>query len=49
MRWEGHVAHMGGAYRFSLATTGGEREPGRSRLRWGDNIKMNLQDVGWKT
>ena len=48
MRWEGHVAHMGGAYRFLLGTAEGKRQPGRPRLRWEDNIKMNLQDVGWR-
>ena len=25
----------------------GKRPLGRSRRRWGDNIKMNLQEVGW--
>ena len=26
-----------------------ERTLGRPRRRWEDNIKMNLQEVGWKT
>ena len=25
----------------------GKRPPGRLRLRWEDNIKINLQGVGW--
>ena len=28
--------------------TKGERPAGRSRRRWVYNIKMNLQDVGWR-
>jgi hypothetical protein len=50
MRWAGHVACMGekrGAYRI-LVGRPEERLPlGRSRRRWEDNIKMNLQEVGW--
>ena len=26
-----------------------ERTLGRPRPRWEDNIKMNLQEMGWKT
>jgi hypothetical protein len=26
---------------------GGKRSLGRSRRRWEDNIKMDLQEVGW--
>jgi hypothetical protein len=26
-----------------------ERDLGRPRRRWEDNIKMDLQDVGWRT
>ena len=25
----------------------GKRQLGRPRFRWKDNIKMNLQEVGW--
>jgi hypothetical protein len=25
----------------------GRRPPGRHRHRWEDNIKMNLQEIGW--
>jgi hypothetical protein len=41
MRWAGHVARMGegrGAYRVLV---------GRPEGRWEDNIKMDLQEVGW--
>jgi len=39
MRWAGHEAHMGGAYRVSLGTAEGKRQPGRPRLRWEDILK----------
>ena len=45
MRWAGHVACMRkrrGAYRIW-----GRRPCGRPRLRWWDDIKMDLQEVGW--
>jgi hypothetical protein len=38
---------MGGAYRVSLGTAEGKRPPGRPRLRWEGNIKMDLQDIRW--
>jgi hypothetical protein len=41
------VARMGkrgGAFRFSAGKPQGKR---RSRCRWSDNIKMDLQDVAW--
>jgi hypothetical protein len=50
MRGAGHVAHMGegrGAYRILLGRPEGRRPLGRPRRRWEDNIKMNLQEVGW--
>jgi hypothetical protein len=39
----------GGAYRNLVEKYQGNRPPGRPRLRWEDNIKMDLQDVGWGT
>jgi len=51
MGWEGHVARTGdliGAYRFLMGKHEGKRPHGRTRLRWEDNIKMHLQDVGWR-
>jgi hypothetical protein len=50
MRWAGHVARMGeerGAYRVLVGRPGGRRPLGGLRRRWEDNIKMDLQTVGW--
>jgi hypothetical protein len=49
MRWAGHVACMGegrGAYRILVGRPEG-RPLERPRRRWEDNIKMDLQEVGW--
>jgi hypothetical protein len=49
-RWAGHVARKGvkrGAYRILVRRPEGRRPLGRSRRRWEDNIKMDLQEVGW--
>jgi len=48
MRWAGHVVCIGerrGVYRFWVGKSEGKRILGRPRRRWGDNIKMNLQEV----
>jgi hypothetical protein len=50
MRWAGHVARMGegrGAYRILVARPEGRRPLGRLWRRWEDNIKMDLEEVGW--
>jgi hypothetical protein len=50
MRWVGHVAHMGEgtvAYRILVGRLEGRRPLGRPRHKWEDNIKMDLQEVGW--
>jgi hypothetical protein len=50
MRWAGHVARMGegrGAYRILVGRLEGRRPLGRPRRRWENNIKMDLQEVGW--
>jgi len=50
MRWTGHIAHMGenrGACRVLVRKDEGKRPLGRPRCRWEDNIKMDLQEVGW--
>jgi hypothetical protein len=36
-----------GAYRVLVGRPEGRRPFGRSRRRWEDNIKMDLQEVGW--
>jgi hypothetical protein len=49
MRWAGHVACMGerrGIYRVLEGKSEGYRPLGRPRLKWEDNIKMDLQEVG---
>jgi len=50
MRWAGHVALIGertGVYRVLVGKPQGNRPLGRSRRRWEDNIKMDLQEVGY--
>jgi hypothetical protein len=50
MRWMGHVARMGEgrvAYRILVGRPEGRKPLGRPRRRWEDNIKMDLQEVGW--
>ena len=49
MRWAGHVVRMGeerGMYRVLVGKPEGRRPLGRPRLRWVDNIRMDLEDVG---
>jgi hypothetical protein len=44
LRWAGHVASIGegrGVYRVLV----GKRPLGRPRLRWEDNVRMDLQEV----
>jgi len=51
MRWAGHLECMGdrrGARRVLLGKPKGKRPLGRRRPRWEDNIKLNLQGVGWR-
>ena len=50
MRWAGHVARRGerrGLYRFLVGKPEVKRPLVRSRRRWEDNIKMNMQEVRW--
>jgi hypothetical protein len=49
MRWAGHVARMGedrGVHGVLMGKPEGKRPLGRPRLRWEDNIGMDLQEVG---
>ena len=49
MRWAGHVARMGetrGLHRVLVGKPEGKRPLERPRLRWEDNIKMDLDEVG---
>jgi hypothetical protein len=50
MRWARHVARIGekrGAYRILVGRLEGRQPFGRPRHRCEDNIKINLQEVGW--
>ena len=49
MRWAWHVSRMGerrGVYRVLVGKPEGKRPLGRPRLRWEDDIKLDLQEVG---
>jgi hypothetical protein len=51
MRWAGHVAHMGergGVCRVLVEKPEDTEKLGKHRCRWEDNIKMDLQEVGWR-
>ena len=46
----GHVARMGerrGVYRVLVGRPDGKRPLKRSRHRWENNIKMDVQEVEW--
>jgi len=48
MRGVGHVACMGqksNVFKVLVGKPGGKRPLGSPRLRWEDNIKMDLQEV----
>jgi hypothetical protein len=50
MRWAEHVACMcekRNAYRVLVGKSKGKRPLGRPRRRWEDNIKMDLEEIGW--
>ena len=47
--WQGHAARMGesrAVHRFLVRRSEGKRPLGRPRLRWVDNIKMDIQEDG---
>jgi len=49
MRWAGHVARMGErrcVYRDLVGKRERKRQLERTRRRWEDSIKMDLQEVG---
>jgi len=47
MRWAGNVARMGERKGFCWGNLRGKDHFGRPRLRWDDQVKTDLQDVGW--
>jgi hypothetical protein len=49
MRWPGHVARMGEGrvvYRVLVGRLEGKRPLEKYRLKWEDNIKMDLREIG---
>ena len=49
MKWAEHVARMGeerGVYRVLVGKLEGKRPLGRSKRRWVDNIRMDLNEMG---
>jgi hypothetical protein len=49
-RWAGHVARMRkgrGVCKVLVGKPEGKRPLGKPRRRWKDNIRMDLQEVGW--
>jgi hypothetical protein len=38
-----------GVYRVVVGKPEGKSPLGRSRRRWEDNIKMDIQEVGWES
>jgi hypothetical protein len=50
LRWAGHVTRMAerrSAYKDLVVKPEGNSSLGRSRRRWEDNIKIDLQEAGW--
>jgi hypothetical protein len=50
MKWAGHVAHIGewvGIYRVLVGEPDARRPLIKLRCNWEDNIKIDLQEVGW--
>ena len=50
LRWMGHVARMGERRSIYMVLVGkleGKRPLGSPRRRWEDNIKMELEELGW--
>ena len=49
LRWAGHVARMEegrNAIKISTGKPTGRRPLGRSRRRWEDNIRIDLEEIG---
>jgi hypothetical protein len=49
IKWARHVARVGekiSTYRILVGKPEGKKPIGRPRLRWEDNIKMNLREIG---
>jgi hypothetical protein len=51
LRWVGYVASMGAmrnAYDVLCEKIERKRPPGRCRHGWEDNIKVDLEGIGWR-
>jgi hypothetical protein len=51
-RWAGHVARMEGkksGFKILTGKNTGKRPLGRPRLRWEDDIRMDLKEIGINT
>jgi hypothetical protein len=51
MRWAEHIACIGGmknAYDIFVVRSEGKRPLGRPRLRWDDDNKRDLREIGWE-
>jgi hypothetical protein len=51
MRWARHVARMGkrrSVYRVLVGKPEGIRPLGKPRRRWKDDIKMDIQEIGYE-
>jgi hypothetical protein len=51
MRWAGYVEFMGemrNAHSIFVGKPEGQRPLGRPRHRWEDNIRMDLEEIGWE-
>ena len=49
LRWAGHVARMEesrSAFKILTGKPTGKKPLGRPRLRWEDNVKMDLEEIG---
>ena len=52
MRWVGHVTRIADrrvAYRVLVKKPEGKRPLGKPSRRWEDNIKLDIQELGWRT
>ena len=52
LRWTGHVARVEedrSAFKILTDTPAGKRPLGRPRRTWGENIRMNLKEIGINT
>jgi hypothetical protein len=50
MKLAGHVAEIGekrNTRRILVGKPEGKRPLGRPRLRWADDIKIDLREIGW--